>query len=382
MLTGLELRKMVSIDSIFPKERALAIFLESQLKERGFTTKRIPIPGSRDRFNVVGERGLKGKSILLYGHMDTVPVYGKWGGDPFTMREHDDHLHGIGIYDMKAGLAAILAACEGKSQRRIKVAFGVDEENVSEGAWAIAKSGFLDDVEAIVVPEINDSPQQTPKGAVPIMLGRRGRAVYEIHVPGRSSHGAHIEDGISAISEAARLVLELERLNAMRKTHPKLPPPTQFIRKIYGESTSLSLPDTAVIELDRHLVTPETPESVLKELRGFIADLYSRKIFNEIDGRSMRADIRPRKTPYLAPYVTEVSSPIVKRLAASVEKEGGRPFFNYGASVADENVFASKGIPVVSLGPEGAAYHAADEWVSRASFERLIRIYSGFVSSL
>jgi len=377
---GVELlKKLVSMNSIFPNERPLAEFMEQQLQERGFRTKRIYI--SENRFNVVGERGAEGKPVMLYGHLDTVPVYGKWSSDPLIMREEGGKLHGLGIYDMKAGLATILSACQVKTERRIKVAFGVDEENISEGAWAIVKDGFLKDVEAIIVPEINDSPGNIP-GTVGIMLGRRGRAVYRISVPGRSSHGAHIEDGISAISEASRLVLELEKWNSSLGDHPKLPSPSQFIRKIYSESTSLSLPEEAVIELDRHLVPPETTESVLSGLRVSIGALYEKGMFKEIDGKRIRVEPAERKTPYLDPYLIPEDLEVVKKLKDSIESEKAKMVFTYGASVADENVFAAQGVPVVSLGPEGAQYHSADEWVDKKSFERLIKIYSRFISSL
>lgn len=373
---------MVSINSIFPNERALAEFLEGQLKERGFSTHRVPI--AEGRFNVVGERGHNGKPVVLYGHMDTVPVYGKWTSDPFVAREQDGKLFGLGIYDMKAGLAAMLSACDTKSDRCIRIAFGVDEENISEGAYALVREGLPEGAAAVVVPEINDSPSAQKSGKASIMLGRRGRAVFEIRVPGRSSHGAHVHDGINAISEAARLVLELERSGSALESlkHPHLPPATQFIRRISSESTSVSLPEDALLELDRHLVTPETPESALIRLREDISALYSRGIFKEIDGRCIEADIKARKTPYLAPYVTTEKDPLVKKLAEAAESELGRISYCYGASVADENVFAAQGVPVFGLGPDGGSYHAADEWVDKLSFERLVRIYSRFVASL
>ena len=70
------LRKIVEIPSTFPNEERLGCFLEEELGRYGFETFRIPI--SDGRFNVVGERGNSGKPILFYGHMDTVPLYGKW----------------------------------------------------------------------------------------------------------------------------------------------------------------------------------------------------------------------------------------------------------------------------------------------------------------
>ncbi len=391
------LRKLVSINSIFPNEREIAEFVEAQLVERGFQVKIIPI--APNRFNVVGERGTRGKPILFYGHLDTVPPYGRWEGDPFELREKGDELHGLGAVDMKAGVAAILKAVEEQTDRRIKVVFGVDEENISEGAHAISNSGFIDDVEFGICTEISTSKGQ-PLGPEAITLGRRGRCVVEISVPGLSAHGAQNEKGISAISEASRLVLELERINGLLGTHeagPRavnsqivntcpqsvnelLPPPTQFIRRIFSESTSLSIPDCAIIELDRHMVTPETPESVLEMTNAFISQLYAQEIFREIGGKRISARLKERKTPYLAPYITSRENVFVQRLSEIVRSKIGEPVYTYGTSVADENVFAAK-IPMVSIGPKGDGEHTCNEWVSKSSYLTLIEVLRTFIKT-
>ena len=371
------LGKIVSINSVSGNEAALAEFLESLLCERGFATKRIPIGGNR--FSVVGERGNVGAPLLLFGHMDTVPPYGEWKGSPFAMREEEGRLFGLGVYDMKAGVAAILAATEGKNNRRLKVAFSVDEENISEGGHAIVKSGFLSGVEAAFSTEISTALTQS-FGPQEITLGRRGRCVIEIDVPGKSAHGAIVEKGISAIAEASRLVLELERLNGRLGTHALLPPPSQFVRKIYGESTSLSIPENAVLELDRHLVTPQTPESVLQEVELFISQLYAEGKFAPIAGKRITARLKGRKTPYLAPYVTPKDNAQVKRVAEIIGRRIGPVHYSYGASVADDNVIAGAGVPLFSIGPIGGGEHSCDEWISKKSYLQLIDVIREFIA--
>ncbi|MFA4983590.1 MAG: M20/M25/M40 family metallo-hydrolase [Candidatus Micrarchaeia archaeon] len=370
------LKKTVSINSIFGNESRLGEFLEQQLKEAGFETRRIPI--SDGRFNVVGERGTRGKPVLFYGHMDTVPVYGNWKSDPFAIREEGGNLFGLGVFDMKAGVAATLKACETATDRRIKVAFGVDEENISEGSHALLKSGFFSDVEVAVTGEISTARGEC-LGPRQITLGRRGRCVIEITVPGRSAHGAQAEKGISAISEAARLVSLILEMDGAIGSHELLPAPTQFIRKINAESTSLSIPDTATIEVDRHLVVPQTPQSALSEVSLFIGGLYSRGVFSEIDGKRITARLKNRATPYLAPYVTPKENPFVQSLSMIVEARAGKASYAYGTSVADENVIASLGIPVISIGPMGGNEHSANEWITKKSYLQLVGIFEDFI---
>jgi acetylornithine deacetylase/succinyl-diaminopimelate desuccinylase-like protein len=373
------LRELVSIDSVFPNERKIAEFVEQYLEQNGFATQRIEI--SEDRFNVVGERGTEGKPILFYGHLDTVPAYGQWDADPFELQEVGDKLIGLGAYDMKHGIATLLKMCEVQTDRRIKVAFGVDEENNSVGSYAIVQSGFVDDVEVSIVPEIA-SADTSSLGARAITLGRRGRCMIEIVVPGRACHGAMLEKGISAITEASRLAIELDRLNGSLGTHELLPPPTQFIRSMHSDSGSLSLPDSAVLELDRHMVVPETPESVLEQINVFIDGLYAEGKFQEIDGKKITARIKPREVPYLLPYVTPVENLFVQRIRSIVQEKVGEPVYSYGNSVADENVFAAHGIPMISVAAEGGNEHSANEWVSKKSFLELIEVYKKMIQEI
>jgi len=368
------LSKLVSINSVFPNEYKLAVFLEDYLKNIGFITKRQYI--DKNRFNVLGEKGKENwKSILFYGHMDTVPSYWELDSNPFKLREEGDRLYGLGTWDMKCGLAAILKALETVNiDKKIKVAFTCDEENISKGAYTLVRSRFLDNVECIFVTEsgLNDKGISGPQM---ITLGRRGRAVYSFTVTGKSSHGADVNRGINAITEASKLVIELDSMNKNFRKHGLLPHPTQFINKVFAESTSLSTPFKAYLELDRHLVPPETPESVLREIKNHTLKLSKDGLLKA----KVEIRIKPRETPYLAPYLTPTNHKFVKILSNIVKRKFGKVIYNYGLSVADENVLATKR-HVVTIGTKGANEHAANEWVSKQSYFNLVSILADLIT--
>ena len=188
--------------------------------------------------------------------------------------------------------------------------------------------------------------------------------------------------GVNAITEASRLAIELERMNAGMPLHERLPPPSQFVSRIHGEASSLSLPEQAMLVLDRHLVTPETTESVLEGLRAAVDRLYADGTFGEMNGRRITVGIKERETPYLAPYVTPEDNDYVRMLAGIVRERAGEPEYVYGTSVADENVLSMQGIQVFGIGPEGGNCHAANEWVSRKSCLDLAQTLRAFVESL
>src|SRR5438132_374911 len=111
------LARMVQIDSVNPffrggvgDERAIAGFVAGELERLGLrveTYERQP-----HRVSVVGTLPGKGtgRSLMLYGHMDTVGVEGM--AEPFSGAVRDGRMYGRGTYDMKGGLAACLAAAK------------------------------------------------------------------------------------------------------------------------------------------------------------------------------------------------------------------------------------------------------------------------------
>ena len=313
------LAELVSIPSMSGEERRLAERIEALMTERGFSTRRLAIaPG---RFNILAERSGSGKPIGLYGHMDTVEPADGWV-DPFRLTESGDRLIGLGAWDMKGGLAAIIDAVGKRTERPIKAAFGVDEENVSEGAYAIVKSGFFDTCGCIVSTDTGADDGEH-SGERQITLGRLGRAVYEFNGD-----------------------MPIERINMKKRgIFPSAPP------SVHGN------------EIEWHLTPPETPESVLAELNGIGS-----------------ARLKERKTPYLLPQLTDRNDPSVRRLEGIINAELGRPRIAYGDSVADENVLALSGIPVITYGPRGANMHSAGEWVSKKSCLNIAMVLRGFLN--
>jgi len=400
------LRRLVAIDSVFPNEKELAHLLAKALEARGFSVELQRCGG--ERYNVLGAReasasaqdtkpgtgnpghgardprpGTQGAGpLLLYGHMDTVPAYGyeQEGRDPFKLEERDGRLYGLGAYDMKAGIAAVLQALDGPSPRDIKAMFVSDEENDSRGCHEAAKSGFLDGCAFALVPEISDV-SDISESTRTITLGRRGRAQFEFRVPGLACHAANLERGISAVSQSARLALRIEQDNATLPAHPHLVRGNQFVRALESSSVSLSVPDQARLIVDRHLVPGEDEARAEAMFRQMIDSMYADgSLLDTQDSRRTTVSLRPREVPYLMPYETERGHPEVRRLSALIEDGIGKEArYNYGMSVADENLIAMQGVPVASLGPIGDGEHSSKEWVSKKSYLELIDLVSAFV---
>src|SRR5258707_7141281 len=119
------LRQLVAIDSINPDlvpggagEENIARFVAAWLQRGGLEVYRDePAPG---RPSVIGiARGTGGgRSLMLNAHMDTVGVVGmERPHDPYIQ---DNRLYGRGAFDMKGGLAAIMAAGAAAKQLQLR----------------------------------------------------------------------------------------------------------------------------------------------------------------------------------------------------------------------------------------------------------------------
>ncbi|TFF90414.1 MAG: M20 family peptidase, partial [Promethearchaeota archaeon] len=99
-------QQMIQIPSENPpaKYREISKFVESKFKEIGLQT-------TTKRKNVIGTYGnSESPSLILYGHMDTVPIYDGWTKDPFGGEIIDGKIYGRGSCDDKSCVTAEIFA--------------------------------------------------------------------------------------------------------------------------------------------------------------------------------------------------------------------------------------------------------------------------------
>ncbi len=384
--------------------------LSQKLKEAGFKVEKQFVHedlNGKKYYNILGEKGSGDNSILFYGHSDTVSsqpwkskksaLTPKAGKVNFQGKNREVIL-GLGSNDMKAGLAVISTAFKNIDPvgYKIKVAFGADEEFYSLGANVLAQNTFMDDVKAVVVPEIGDGPNKF-YGYGTIGIGRLGRCEFELDFFGTGGHGAISGHPtfINAAVEASKFCVEFEKFrkdyrDVFRFNSEEVPDKfavdeiegSMFISKIDCGNESLSIPSSGRIVIDCTF----TPLTNIGKLRGtlkhFIAGLYKKKILKPvtIEGNVKKAGIRlkDRPTPYSEAYLTPSNDRFTNYVRECVNKVGRFRNYNMGYSVADENVFRryNPEIPVIICGPVGWNSHRADEWVEKASVKKLYDLYT------
>lgn len=352
---------LISIKSVFPEEKEVCEYVERYLLEIGLHVERVY--SAQERFNLVAWNGEHPRYLGFYGHLDTVPPALDYERDPYSIRWDGSIAKGLGTSDMKGGVTCILRAAEIVAQENlpVKVILGVDEENISVGANDLAKSEYLRDVAFLISAEgarLIDEEQ-----VITSVFGRKGRIVLDVLVQGQAAHAADADQGVNAITQAARLMLALDELTF--PIHGRMGSTQLLVEAINSEASAYSLPEQCMIRVSA-LTSPGTSS---EDCIHAITECAQTLSINA------QVHLHPRPTPYSESYEIDLNDAFLQK----IQEEILNPLqitAQYSGSVADENVFARElAIPVLCLGARGAGIHQAHEWVDFDSMLKLIEVY-------
>ncbi len=147
--------------------------------------------------------------ICLSGHLDTVHPIGDF--EEPVVKMDDEKIYGPGVADCKGGIVAAFLAMsalyeEGFRKRPIKLILQSDEETSSAESNKTTVE-YMCECARDAVAFLNCEPNA--KGYV--VLKRKGIAKYNFQITGKAAHAGVCFDGISAITEAAHKIIELEK---------------------------------------------------------------------------------------------------------------------------------------------------------------------------
>lgn len=367
------LAELIRIPSPYFAEAQIMEFARGWLEQRNVPARvhtyfDEKVTGERGE-NIVGclDSGRVGPCIYLNGHLDTVKLCEGWTVPPYDGIIQGRLMYGVGALDMKAGCAALMSALAAFRENvrsfhgRIIYHFVSDEEGpFGLGTTFLIRDGEVDrpDFALVAEPSAGFVGQPFPV----ISPGARGGYNYIIRVEGTSAHAAAPEAGVNAAVDAAKIICELEHIPM--RTDPKLGPASNCVIALRGGGSACSVPDTAEIEVFRHIVTGESIRTIEAEVREAVRRANISGAWQLV----MREAPCEGFDGGFLPFTTPEDSPYIKQLIHSVESVcGEEPRLSYFRSMGDFNLIAAAGIPTVLFGPEGKNYHSADECVDLGS---------------
>ncbi len=342
-------------------EREIATRLGEMMRALGMeTTEFEPEPG---RVSVVGRLPGSGggRSLLLYGHIDTVGVAAM--PDPFSATVRNGKLYGRGAYDMKGGVTACLAAVKALRDAGVRlrgdvlIACVADEEVASIGMAEVLEHVRAD---AAVVTEATE---------LRVCLAHRGFSWVEVETLGVAAHGSRFDLGIDANMRMGRFLARLDKLEQelrSRQPHALVGPPSLHAAVLHGGTGTSTYADRCRLEIERRTIPGETEEQVLAEVRA-ITDALA------VEDATFRANVRAMLTR--GSFEVARNAPIVDAvLGAATSVLGTQPEIIGEPYWMDAALLSDAGIDTVVIGPSGAGAHALEEWVDLESVEKLTDI--------
>lgn len=308
--------------------------------------------------------GASGKPVMLLGHFDTVWDSGTLKSMPFKVER--GRAWGPGVYDMKAGIVAMLFAVEalreanGRSlPRPITVWLVTDEEVGSESSRKMTER-LAKKSAAVLVME----PSQGIDGA--LKTARKGVGDYTVKVKGKASHsGVDFEKGESAILELARQIEKISTFTDLKRGITVNP------GVIRGGTRTNVVAAEGEVEVDVRIQKMKDAATIEKKFRSLKA--FNRKCTLEISGGVNRPPMeRTEKVVKLFRKAEEIAKVLGFQLA---EKATG------GGS--DGNFTAALGVPTLDgLGAVGEGAHAVNESILLSEWPRRTALLAGLIAAV
>ena len=356
-----DLRRLVNADSPSNNKELLTIckdVLQSLFYEYfkyRATEIKMEQTGDHLRFEV----GEGTEQILLIGHYDTV-----WEPGTIYYRETEDKIYGPGVLDMKGSLISAIWMLKYIQEhnfnlkRRIVFIINSDEEIGSLTSRALIESEAKKSIAALVL-----EPPVAKTGE--LKTARKGTSRYMIDIKGVSAHaGNNPQDGVSAIHEAAELILDIENLTDYEKGT------TLNVGIMEGGGKLNVIPNSAHLGVD---VRSETREEQLR-IDNFFEELQAHnerielEVVGGINRPPMEKDAETEDLFYMAQTISE-------QLGFQIEEaEVG------GAS--DGNFAAQYVATLDGLGLVGDGMHNENEHIVKAHIFKRFALLTNLVLKL
>ncbi|MFI9819765.1 ArgE/DapE family deacylase [Streptomyces sp. NPDC052013] len=311
--------------------------------------------------------GGDGPTLVLQGHVDVVPPgdLAAWEGDPFVPRVTGDVVHGRGACDMKAGLAAHLAALTAiraagiRLRGRVAAHFVVGEEDGGIGAFGTLRRGHRGDACVIAEPT-----------ARTLITANAGALTFRIAVPGKAAHGSAREQGVSAIDAYLPLHRALAALEAERNRDPspllaEYPIPYGLsVGTLRAGDWASSVPDLLVAEGRLGVRIGEDPADARADLERCVAEACSADPWLRAHPATVTwpgGQFASGRLPAGHPLADVVGA----AYADATGSTRGRPRQRGATYGSDLRLYAGAGIPTLQYGPgDIAVAHSEREHVS------------------
>ena len=287
----------------------------------------------------------KGPTLLLAGHMDTVPGY-------IPVRVSGDIIYGRGAVDAKGPLLAMIFGVDKAINSEVNIPFKihiaalVDEEGESKGAKYLIENNVKFDYAIIC----------EPTNTIGVVVECRGSAHYKLECKGLGGHASSPQVGDSALEKILTVLLRIRELTNGNKGVTITP------TAIESKSDAINkLPEYAYAILDVRYSTGISFNELSE-----ILDRIAREL-------GCNVQLLSEPTP---PLKVKVTNPVVRAIVRGILRLGKKPLLMKKTGTNDANLLQIICKNIVVYGPgDSKLAHSNTEAISIKDFITGIDVY-------
>ncbi len=355
------LKDIVAADTVNPpgNEKNAAIILHNLLSSYGIECEIQDL--GNNRANFIAQIGTGKPCLEFNGHLDVVPFTDDWDTPPLDTTKVGDVLYGRGTTDMKGGIAGMCAAMIALKESgqhlngTLRLSFVADEECLNLGARAYINKYTPSDMAIIGEPtNLN------------IATACRGIARHYIDIKGEARHAALQPAADTAVTNAAKTILAIQKANEELKNikHEVLPPQGISVTLVHGYEKDNIIPANVRILTD-YRVYPDKSDNAAKLhleqiLKAEKIENYNISLCNFMYGSEI-----PLKDSFVA-KCCQITQKILKREQEPIA---------FDAS-CEQSFFTQNGTKALVFGPGSLSVaHIKNEYVDCKELDMALECY-------
>ena len=382
--------RLVRHPSTLGNEQGANREMARQFEALGLAPHRVPIAPTDDpifsppllpyagRENVVAlhqPRAVRGRSLVLQGHVDVVPegAADMWASPPYAAEIRNGRIYGRGAGDMKGGIAAYLSAFAAlrlaglAPAAPVQLQAVIEEECTGNGAAACLLA--LPACDAAIIPE--------PGPGVEAMWTAEVGVVWAwVTVSGRPAHVRDMQAGLNAIEAASVIAGAFKDYEAERNRaehihaafHGVNHPLNVNLGSIEGGEWVSSVPTRCRIGLRVGVMLGYSAARTRADIEALVARAATHE---RLRGATLKLEFRG----FMAePCRFDQQAEIVTLCRRAWADATGGSLRDYAApALTDGRHFVARGTPTAVFGPDAQDIHGIDESVGVESIHGCTR---------
>jgi succinyl-diaminopimelate desuccinylase len=359
-------RRLIRCASVTPADAGAQDVLAEALAALGFTIHRLPFGETP---NLYARLGRGRPHICFAGHTDVVPPGEGWRHDPFGGVVEDGVLYGRGACDMKAAIAAFVAAvaqgqAAGTLPGSVSLLITGDEEGPAQDGTVRVIDWMRDHNEVPDFCLVGEPTNPSRLGEI-VKIGRRGSLNASLTVHGVQGHVAYPHLADNPVHRLLGLLHELATHRLDEGGRWFQPSSLQVTSIDVGNPAANLIPGVARAKLNIRYNDAHDAAA----LEAWIAAVAAR--------HAPAAEIDFHRSG--DSFLTEPGRAVDTLTDAIREVFGSVPKLDTGGGTSDAR-FITKLCPVAEFGLVGATMHKVDERTEVADLRALARAYAAILA--